>query len=351
MKQEFVIDIKKAVAERQRTVALRSRKKLLFVALLAATGGILAGGFWLIREGGIEQLLKNGARNEKSIAAMPHAETEAQNIVDPDIFHIPASPYPRGLSLIFFADGYLSWDEFDRDTQTLVRTMKTVEPWKSYARYNIYQIRPKELDICGVKVADERKPVLRCSPERVNGYLNQLRTGHFKLVVLSRRDFQSWANVTRLQDSGIFFSMPSSPANPADEAAVGLLFQHLVGHAFGLKDEEIFVIAKADSAPHRPDGPNCAPDKKTAQAWWGNLVGKYPEVGYFKGCAAGKDFLKPTKGSFMNLGDLSQFVPTYGPVSERYLQKILDYCFSERRHSIVDDPQFFDNYPEFVECL
>lgn len=284
---------------------------------------------------------RNETREEKS---QPPAA------LDPNIFHIPAAPYPRGLSLIFFADGYLSWDEFDRDAQTLLRTMKSVEPWKSYGRYNIYQIRPKELDICGVKVADERKPVLRCGSDGVNRYLNQLRTGHFKLVVLSRREFQSWANVARLQDSGIFFSMPESPRDAGGEAATGVLFLHLLGHAFGLKDEEIFVIAKADSSSHVPDGPNCAPDRRTAKAWWGDLAGAESGVGYFEGCAANKAFIKPTRGSLMNLGDLSQFTPGYGPVSERYLRKILDYCFSEMQPRIADDLDFFETYPEFKKC-
>lgn len=340
---------------------VRSRKTIFFVALLTVVGGILAGIFWWIGSGNflflssVASFLKGGSDHEPVGVALPAAAVPQPGIgteaaLDPDIFHIPAAPYHRSLSLIFFADGYLSWDEFENDTRLILREMKMVEPWKSYQRYNIYQIRPKELDICAIKTQNERKPVLRCAPEGINRYLNQLRTDHFKLVVLSRRDFQSWANVARLHDSGIFFSIPQSPRNPADETTIGILFLHLLGHAFGLKDEEVIVIAKADSAPHRPDGPNCAPDRATAKAWWGDLVGKDPSVGYFKGCAASKDFIKPTKGSFMNLNDLSQFNATYGPVSERYLRKILNYCFSETRISISEDPDFFKLYSEFKEC-
>ena len=53
----------------------------------------------------------------------------------------------------------------------------------------------------------------------------------------------------------------------------------------------------------------------------------------------------------MNLGDLSHFVPEYGPVSERYLRKILEYCFSEKLSAEGDDPEFFGQYPEFAACL
>lgn len=328
---------------------LRHRRKTrrLVVSLGVAAGIIAAGAVWWSRQGAFpEQFLT---------AAIPHAaqieeQRQSSAPLDPDIFHIPASPYPNGLNLIFFADGYLSWDEFDRDTQTLLKLMRTVEPWKSYSRYNIHQIRPTELDVCSVKVADERKPVLRCGPENINRYLNSLSIQRFKLIVLSRRTFQSWANVARLADSGIFFSLPQSPQNPADEATIGILFLHMVGHAFGLKDEETIVIAKAHSAPHMPDGPNCAPDRTTATLWWGDLAGT-DGVDYFPGCAASKAFIKPTKSSLMNLNDLSNFRPDYGPVSERYLQKILTYCFSGKRHSADDDSSFFSLYPEFLECV
>lgn len=292
-----------------------------------------------------------GARFFKKSIFYKTASVEVQDqrviSLDPDVYHFPENYYNRGLNLIFFSDGYLSWPEFDSDIQLLLQQIKTVEPWKSFSRYNIYKIFSKELDVCLIKTKDERKPVLRCDPDRVNAYLNKIRTGSFKLIVLSRRDFQSWANISRLTDSGIFFSLPTPIKEPA---VTGILFLHLLGHAFGLKDEELFVIAKADSEAHEPNGPNCAPDRQTAKKWWGDLVGQR-DVGYFFGCAANEEFIKPTTSSIMNLNDLSNFVPDYGPVSERYLQKVLDYCFSDKPYSVSDDPNFFAQYPEFKECV
>lgn len=285
----------------------------------------------------------------------PPTATLATADLDPDVYRLPAASYPRGLNLVFFADGYLTWPEFEADVTMLVKRMRTVEPWQSYFTYNIFKIKPNEFDICEVKTKDERKPVLRCRAERINGYLGRVSVpGHFKVVVLSRRGFQSWANVARLSDSGIFFSLPFTPANATDEETTGWLFLHMLGHAFGLKDEEIFVIAKSDvpdSAPHLPDGPNCAPDRRTAEQWWGDLAGQDSRVGYFKGCAANREYVRPTKSSLMNLNDLSAFVPDYGPVSERYLRKVLRTCFSEERFSQTDDPAFFVQYPEFSECV
>ena len=237
---------------------------------------------------------------------------------------LPDRTYPLGLSLIFFADGYKSWQEFNQDIDVLLRQMKLVEPWKSYSDYNIYRIMPEETSICTIKIKDERRPVIRCNPKLVNKYLNKLRAGYLKLIVLSRQRFESWANVVKDRNSGIFLSLPYPLISRQEEQSGGIFFLHLLGHSFGLKDEEYFVLAKANSAAHKPDGPNCAPDIETAKQWWGDLAVKYPnEVGYFPECAGNKNYIKPTKGSLMNLGDLKYFELTYGLVSERYLQNIL----------------------------
>ena len=52
----------------------------------------------------------------------------------------------------------------------------------------------------------------------------------------------------------------------------------------------------------------------------------------------------------MNIQDYSD-AEGYGPVSEDYLRKVLNYCFSEKIYDKSDDPEFFEMYPEFKECL
>jgi|GEM_PF-1886992 len=267
-------------------------------------------------------------------------------------FKMPSFFNPRGLNLIFFADKYPSWEEFEQDINSLMSVLKKIEPWQTYNQYNIFKINPKKNDICYIKIKDERKPVLRCK-EDINNYLNNLSLERFKLVVLSRREFQSWANLVRMDNGGIFFSMPILLENNLEKAVHGLLFAHLFGHSFGLKDEEIYVLARAGGAPHTPDGPNCAPDKETAKKMWGDLAGQFPEtVGYFKGCCGNRDYIKPTKASIMNLNNTAEISYEYGPVSEMYLQKILNYCYMPINKSapIIDD-DFFELYPEFKECL
>ena len=267
-------------------------------------------------------------------------------------YRLPEKINPGGLNLVFFADQYISWNEFESDVNALMEEIKRIEPWQSYQLYNIFKINPKNAaGLCYVKVQDERKPVLRCR-EEINNYLNNLLLERFKLIVLSRQDFQSWANLVRLENSGIFFSTPKLLADGITKKTHGLLFSHLLGHAFGLKDEEIFVLAKAGGSPHTPDGPNCAPDAATAEKWWGDLTKKYPEVGYFKGCCANENYIKPTQSSIMNLNTGSPIVFTYGPVSESYLKKVLDYCFTSGNYNLTKaDWKFFEQYPEFKECL
>ena len=300
---------------------------------------------------GLGEVVQAGSSSTPAMLTLPVHETSPALSLDPAIYHLPAVVYPRGLNLVFVADGYPSWETFMQDTELLLNSLKTVEPWKSYTRYNLYQIRPPE-NLCTITSQHERKPVLRCAPEQINPYLIRLGLHRYKLIVLSRQPFQSWANVSRLSNSGLFFSLPESPNTPADWQTTDWLFLHLIGHAFGLKDEEQFVIANAHSAAARPDGPNCAPDRATAEQWWGDLVGHDSPVGYFPRCAGNRLSIKPTQSSLMNLNDLSNFTPTYGPVSERYLRMMLNLCFSDQPTNLEPtEKDFLDRYPEFQRCI
>ena len=227
-------------------------------------------------------------------------------------------------------------DDFDADIQMTVDAMRATKPWSSYRRYNVYRIFSKEFDLCAVAVKDERKPVLRCDPEKLNAHLNRLSTGPFKLIVLSRREFQSWANVKRLEDSGIFLAFLCRPKDPATRAAYQVMFLHLLGHAFGLKDEEEHPIAKSGLRRARARRHPIARQTRRRRNLGGgvSLRDKLPGVGYHKGCAGNPEYIKPTKTSLMNLGEFSPDTSAdYGPVSEAYLSKILNTVLWKSRQN------------------
>jgi hypothetical protein len=318
---------------------LAKKRPLFFLCVL---GGVFVFSFAAFFWGSyFKSTEKNGALEANNLSRI--------SVFDHSVYHLPEKNNPRGLNLVFFADSYPSWDEFDNDVDRIMLGLKTIEPWKSYSQFNVYKVNPqREIEICQVKTDDERKPVLRCS-EKINTYLNELIFERFKFIVLSRKDFQSWANVSRIEDSGIFFSLKDGMTE-STTLSYSYLFAHLMGHAFGLKDEEKFIIAKAAGEPHMPDGPNCAPDEETAKKWWGRLAQKDGTVGYFKTCCGNENYIKPTEASLMNLGSMEKFVPNYGSVSEEYLGKILDYCFSEKKISLKSDPDFFEQYQEMKMC-
>ncbi|MEK7596373.1 MAG: hypothetical protein AAB564_02405 [Patescibacteria group bacterium] len=297
--------------------------------------------------------VQSGKGGSRANASPSPKAAQANNPItfNPREFRIPEKINFRGLNLIFFADQYSSWEEFENDVSALLEEAKKVEPWRSYSLFNIYKINPQNsAGMCYIKTQNERKPTLRCR-EEINDYLNVLPLERFKLIVLSRSDFQSWANVTRIGNSGIFFSVPNVLSANTDKKSYGILFLHLLGHSFGLKDEELAVLAKYNTAVLTPDGPNCAPNLETAREWWGDLALRHPQrIGFFQGCGGDIRHIKPTQSSLMNLNDQSDFIADYGPVSELYLNKILEYCFTADYYVKKDDAVFFEHYPEIEEC-
>lgn len=263
-------------------------------------------------------------------------------------FRLPNKTNSNGLNLIFFADQYPSWEEFEYDIDSLMSGIKTIEPWKSYSYFNIYKINPTNSSLCNVENENDGKPILYCKLE-INNYLNSLPLEHFKLIVLSRQEFFSWANAVRNENSGIFMSM-ANPYAGGDQMFSSLSFANFLGSSFGLKYEGSISFNNSNESHFFPNGPNCAPDENTAKKWWGHLAEKYSEVGYFKGCCGSESYIKPTDTSIMAPSSIS-FPLSYGPVSEEYLNKVLTYCYTPgNRVSQKEDYEFFERYPEFISC-
>ena len=96
---------------------------------------------------------------------------------------------------------------------------------------------------------------------------------------------------------------------------------HEMGHTFGLRDECATLRLPAGAPALVPGPPNCAPDRATAERWWGDLARTDPLVGYFEGCAGQAHAVRPTLSSFMSCGRPDEGEPTtYGAVSLRFLR-------------------------------
>ena len=279
---------------------------------------------------------------------------------------LPESIKQNGLNVVFISDQFESREDFEYTTAILQAYLRMVEPWKSHENFNFFSIYTGDAvstdegsKICYVEVENHRKPTLRCST-KINDFLIPLSLYRFKVVVVSRQDFTSWANLTRLNNSMVALSVPKGKE---EQEFTKKVLQHEFAHGFGLRDEMTkSVIALAGSEGTLAGGPNCAPDVQTAVEWWGDFVpktkdGKYVfsgedgDVGFYFGCAGNEQFLKPTTGSLMNLQDLTKPSNDYGKVSESFLKKVLTYCFSEKIYSIKDDPDFFELYPDYRECV
>lgn len=275
--------------------------------------------------------------------------------LDPAVYEVPEKIYPRGLNLLFVADEFGSFEEFKIATEKIITEMKKVEPWKSHKEINSFIIYQNDPALCEVKEEKMYAPMLRCNDDLIR-LAQTLPLVKVKIIVVSRDQFISWSNTSRLENTFVFYSMPASKEADAFNYKI---FLHELAMGFGLREEMRSIMAESGSAPTRPEGPNCAPTVDVAKDWWGEYVRRSDsalifsraknEVGFYFGCAGNQDYLRPTQKSLMNIQDFPD-AEDYGPVSEDYLRKVLKNCFSSKRYEESEDLKFFEQYPEFKVC-
>lgn len=283
----------------------------------------------------------------------PHFD---RSTLDPATYQIPDRIHPRGLNLVFVSDNFGTFDELKQSVANIMNTLKTTEPWKSYDGFNVFLIFNRDDTLCHVDRTNEYAPLLKCAKSLIS-LVQTLPLVKVKVIVVSRRNFISWANLTRFENSFVFYSVPKEKENDGFNKKIILLE---LAHGFGMRDETRSVNAVSGEAPARPAPPNCAPTLDVARAWWGDMVHRVNsntlsfsrvnnDVGFYFGCAGNDSYIRPTQQSLMNIQDFPG-AESYGPVSERFLKHVLDYCFSDTQHRVADDPAFFDLYPELKEC-
>lgn len=239
------------------------------------------------------------------------------------------------LTIIFFYEGYETQQQALVDVEVMKKAFSLVEPFKSLPNAVTYQIFTTEDKKCKV---DLETRYLVCDKSLIESF-RKLGTNNFKVVLMSRDEFVSVAERARGKNS--WLSVSTNPPNLTPEKRkewLGLTVTRLLGYSLGLSYEggketvepsiPPEILMKTLSESKRP---NCAPDKVTAQKWWGGYEKVFPSIGYFKGCGGHKDYYFPEEGTLMSLNPKKE---TYGRVSEDYLRGVLT-CFYGKGDSIV----------------
>lgn len=248
-----------------------------------------------------------------------------------------------GLTILFYYDGFTDANTALRYVGLLQGALKTTEPFASATSLST-QVFTSPRQQC--QVVRKAQNLLQCDKNLIPE-INNLDIKHFKLVVISPLNFVPNASVTRGKNSVLYLPAYQGVLTPTElDTFLSRFFLHELGHSLGLRDEYAFqrpassIVDKAaaeslsNSVAYQPAKPNCAPDKATAEQWWGAYLGaKIPGVGLQSGCAGKQDYYYPVQGTLMS--DNPQ-VATYGIVSEDYLRGALD-CFYGSRTTI--------NYP------
>jgi hypothetical protein len=219
------------------------------------------------------------------------------------------------LHIVVLPHAYADLAPARADAEALRAALARTEP---FSRHEVrwHFVENTDDSVCEVRHPTSIAEQLSCKPE-VNALLAPLKLARFKLVVLSRAEFTSSANLSHAGENSVVFL-----SAPREGPQLALTFLHELGHAFGLRDEQWPNLNPQRTEAAAPGPPNCAPDRATAALWWGDLVRKRaPGAGYFKGCAGSAEFIKPTEGGLM-----ARPAPgaSYGPVNERYLERALE---------------------------
>lgn len=238
------------------------------------------------------------------------------------------------LTILFYYDGYQDETKALRQIGLMQGALKNTQPFAS-SEVIATKIITSGSDRC--KVERRAQNILVCDKGLINE-INKLNIEHFKLVILSPKDFVPNAKVTRGKNSALY--LPAHQGVLTEEELNVFLtrfFLHEIGHTFGLRDEYAFersgsqnYEAVSDNVAYQAARPNCAPDRKTAETWWGSYAKAIDKVDYQAGCAGNKTFYYPQSDTVMSANPQDA---DYGKVSEDYLRGALD-CFYGQKDTI-----------------
>jgi len=217
----------------------------------------------------------------------------------------------KPLKLVFCPLNYSNKEDFLKDVVFLIQRLKKASPFEKFSdRIGFYYIDLKKEERLIFKESPNFPPlgVRRDFLDSIRNYLKF----DYKLIIIDALGSVSCAEVSSIDKLSLIIL---GKAGFKDKGSFAKGFLHELGHSLGLRDECVDY-----SRPSPAGEPNCATNKEEAQKWWGDLVGKSPEVNYIRGCCGNKNYIRPTIASLMNDPDKAE---DFGPVNERYLREVL----------------------------
>lgn len=239
------------------------------------------------------------------------------------------------LTIVFYYEAYESQEKALTDVEVLKTAIALVEPYKSLKDYISYQVFTSDSNKCEV---DSATQYLVCDKKLIESF-KALGADRFKVVLMSQENFVSSSEQARGKNSWIALS-----TNPPAEVVgkrnewLGLMLTKLLGYSLGVSYESGADTIEPSIPPDAVikslsynGKPNCAPDRETAEEWWGGYAKIFPNIKYFQGCGGHKDYYYPQEGTLMSLDPKKE---TYGLVSEDYLRGVLT-CFYAKKDRMV----------------
>ena len=193
----------KNLAHRYARISITFARKHVW---LFATALVIFAGLLLFMRGHLILLHKTPAAN--GLAQSPFGSSWLDpnfnwRALDPATYQAPDKVHPRGLNLVFVSDDFAVFDEFKQSVGNIMNSFKTTEPWKSYDGFNVFLIFNRDNAICQVDHTNEYVPLLKCSKKLI-ALAQALPLVKLKVIVVSRKNFVSWANLTRFDNSFVF---------------------------------------------------------------------------------------------------------------------------------------------------
>lgn len=239
------------------------------------------------------------------------------------------------LTIVFYYEGYQSQEAALVDIEVFKKAIELVEPFKSLKGNLSYKVFTADSEKCKV---DSSTRYLVCDKELIDSF-RALGTDRFKVVLIAPKDFIPAAESARGKNSWISISTtPSGVQDDKKREWMGIMVTRLLAYSLGVsyetgdKTPEVTIPPEAIIESLSYNGrPNCAPNKETAEKWWGSYTKIFPNIQYFQGCGGHKDYYYPQEGTLMSLDPKKE---TYGLVSEDYLRGVLT-CFYGKKDDIV----------------